>query len=157
MLYDKCSTTSSPGTVFIVWFSISVSEESDSSSVEESEESENDVEPSNDEADVESDAESEAKSDDENALVTNEGWADSVAKILGSSKPKNKKTLVLSRAKKHSEIVKKEKEEKPAFEVIGETSEQAVKKDVKTEDDSEEPPVKKVVGNCFSIISLLLL
>lgn len=78
--------------------------------------------------------------------MTNEGWADSVAKILGSSKPKNKKTLVLSRAKKHSEIVKKETEEKPPFEVVGEAEE--VKTEVKKEENvTIEPPAKKKV--CF--------
>jgi len=33
------------------------------------------------------------------------GWADSMAKILGSNKPKNKKTLILSRAKKDFEVI----------------------------------------------------
>ncbi|KAL4717904.1 hypothetical protein ACJJTC_001322 [Scirpophaga incertulas] len=80
---------------------------------------------------------------DESAPITNEGWADSVAKILGSNKPKNKKSLVLSRAKKHSEIIKKETQVKPLFEVIGETNE--TKKEIKTEIGSrEEPACKKV-------------
>ncbi|XP_013171133.1 PREDICTED: RRP15-like protein isoform X2 [Papilio xuthus] len=75
-------------------------------------------------------------------MLTNEGWADSVAKILGTNKPKSKKTLVLSRAKKHSEIVKKVKEEKPAFEVVGESEE--IKPEIKKEETvSIEPPKKK--------------
>lgn len=93
------------------------------------------------------DAESVDSNDDDNkdgVLMINEGWADSVAKILGSNKPKNKKTLVLSRAKKHSEIVKAVVEEKPAFEVIGEEVEQ--KPTVKKEETiSSEPPAKKLV------------
>ncbi|XP_075982878.1 RRP15-like protein [Anticarsia gemmatalis] len=96
---------------------------------------------------IDADAESAGSSDDDedkkDSLMTNEGWADSIAKILGSNKPKNKKSLVLSRAKKHSEIVKAVKEEKPAFEVIGDEVEE--KPSVKKEDpDSSEPPAKKV-------------
>ncbi|XP_028170405.1 RRP15-like protein [Ostrinia furnacalis] len=142
--------------------SVKVTVSSDSSSAEESEDSEQEVEPTDNvemndvdgndddeaDADVESSGEGEDSSDSEgdDAAVTNEGWADSLAKILGSSKPKNKKTLVLSRAKKHSEIVKKETNEKPAFEVIGETGEvkKEVKKEAVDEEDSTEPPVKKV-------------
>lgn len=52
--------------------------------------------------------------------MSNKGWGDSISKILGSRKPKNKKTLVLSRAKKYSAKEAAVKEEKPAFEIIGE-------------------------------------
>ncbi|KAI5633048.1 rrp15p domain-containing protein [Phthorimaea operculella] len=122
--------------------------DSDSSSNEESEESEQEMEvqseePQDAEADVESSSSDDEESESEGgALMTNEGWADAVAKVLGSTKPKNKKTLVLSRAKKHSEIVKKEKEEKPEFEVIGESKED-VKPVKKEEPGSGEPAVKK--------------
>lgn len=78
--------------------------------------------------------------------MKNEGWADSVAKILGSSKPKNKKTLVLSRAKKFSEVIKKEQDEKPSFEVIGDTQEEKDDKEVKVEVETAEPPSKKIVS-----------
>ncbi|KAH9636435.1 hypothetical protein HF086_006250 [Spodoptera exigua] len=151
---------------------VSMDSESDSSSADESEPSENnEMEDLNEEGEdgIEADSESEA-SDDENAeasdaksedagssqdasdededdkgpLVTNEGWADSVAKILGSTKPKNKKTLVLSRAKKHSEIVKAVKEEKPAFEVIGDETEDKKPVELKKEAEVSEPPAKKV-------------
>uniref|UniRef100_A0A2A4JB45 RRP15-like protein n=1 Tax=Heliothis virescens TaxID=7102 RepID=A0A2A4JB45_HELVI len=143
---------------------LKVSMDSDSSSADESEASENESSVENEEPmeepedGIEADAESGASDEDsiasdgessdeaddsKTALVTNEGWADSVAKILGSSKPKNKKTLVLSRAKKHSEIVKTVKEEKPAFEVIGDTEEK--KLEVKKEEiTASEPPAKKV-------------
>ncbi|KAF9808181.1 hypothetical protein SFRURICE_017333 [Spodoptera frugiperda] len=87
---------------------------------------------------------SDEDEDDKGPLVTNEGWADSVAKILGSTKPKNKKTLVLSRAKKHSEIVKAVKEEKPAFEVIGDGTEEKKPVVLKKEAEVSEPPAKKV-------------
>ncbi|XP_062532050.1 RRP15-like protein [Bombyx mori] len=114
------------------------------SSVEESSDSENESVTNNEvdenpEADFKS---SKSDSEEENRLLANEGWADSISKILGSSKPKNKKTLVLSRAKKHSEIVKKEKEEKPSFEVIGEVNE--IESKVKKEEINVEPPAKKV-------------
>ncbi|KAJ2953399.1 hypothetical protein O0L34_g989 [Tuta absoluta] len=120
--------------------------DSDSSSNEESEESEEEMEvqsdePQDAEADVESSSDDDGSESDSGALMTNEGWADAVTKVLGSTKPKNKKTLVLSRAKKHSEIVKKEKEEKPEFEVIGECKD--VKPVKKEEPGSGEPAVKK--------------
>lgn len=116
--------------------------DSDSSSIEES-----DVENEADtvEESMESNDESLASGDEkESVLMANEGWGDSVAKILGSKKPKNKKTLVLSRAKKHSEVVKTETDEKPSFEVIGESSEKPEIKSAKTEDI--EPPAKRVVS-----------
>lgn len=78
-------------------------------------------------------------------LLKNEGWADSLSKILGSSKPKNKKTLVLSRAKKHSEVIKKVNEKKPSFEVVGEKVEE-VKIEIKKIDPTDEPATKKKVG-----------
>ncbi|KAM3960473.1 RRP15-like protein [Aphomia sociella] len=118
---------------------VSVSD-GDSSSAEESEVSENEMSEAG--QDVEADVESSDENSQDGTLITNEGWADSVAKILGSSKPKNKKTLVLSRAKKHSQIVKSVSEEKPAFEIIGESNE--VKKEINNEDPiSSEPPEKK--------------
>lgn len=122
--------------------------DSDSSSEEESEKSED--EASFGEEDTESGAESVSSNDEkEEVLVTNEGWADSVAKILGSNKPKNKKTLVLSRAKKHSDIIKSEKEEKPSFEVIGGGSEKRPDvKEVPSIEGVSEPPAKKVVSIC---------
>ncbi|XP_045530155.1 RRP15-like protein isoform X2 [Pieris brassicae] len=86
-------------------------------------------------------ADEQELSNDE-VILKNEGWADSLAKILGSTKPKNKKTLVLSRAKKHSEVIKQVKEEKPSFEVVGENIED-IKPEVKEEGTTEEPFAKK--------------
>ncbi|XP_034833723.1 RRP15-like protein isoform X2 [Maniola hyperantus] len=83
------------------------------------------------------------KESDDDVIIKNEGWADSVAKILSSKKPKNKKTLVLSRAKKLADTVKKEKEEKPSFEIVGDAAKE-VKIEVKKETLTvSEPPVKK--------------
>lgn len=118
--------------------------------------SESESEPASDAGSSESDGEdgaatdvenssNENSADEESTLMTNEGWADSVKKILGSSKPKNKKTLVLSRAKKFSEIDKTEKEEKPAFEIIGDKGVKEEKPIVKEDPASTEPPVKKKV------------
>ncbi|XP_073950286.1 RRP15-like protein isoform X2 [Choristoneura fumiferana] len=92
--------------------------------------------------DAASSASGEEDSDVEGALMTNKGWGDSISKILGSNKPKNKKTLVLSRAKKYSAKEAVVKEEKPAFEVIGEAK--VEKPAPKKEDpDSAEPVPKK--------------
>lgn len=87
-------------------------------------------------------------------IIKNEGWADSISKILGSNKPKNKKTLVLSRAKKLADVVIKPKEEKPTFEVIGEEVKE-VKPDIKKDDTSvsEPPPKKKVIFILFIVFS----
>lgn len=95
-------------------------------------------------ADAESIVSSDTNTDGKEVLITNEGWADSLTKILASKKPKNKKTLVLSRAKKYAETLKsKQKEDKPQFEVIGEIKEE--KAPLKTEIDITEPIVKKKV------------
>lgn len=119
----------------------------DESEKSEPEENESAVEsnPEDLDADAESDSSTNENEPDNDLLMKNEGWADSVAKILGSSKPKNKKTLVLSRAKKFSEVIKKEHNEKPSFEVIGDTTDKKDDNDVKKED--VEVPVKKIV--CF--------
>ncbi|CAB3249314.1 unnamed protein product [Arctia plantaginis] len=131
--------------------------EEESSSTEGPSESENEAENSNNaEAEVEftnsdigenADAESDDSDGEDNSnedvLISNEGWADSIAKILGSNKPKNKKTLVLSRAKKHSVMTKVVKDAKPEFEVIGDNEKEekiAVKKE---ESIVSEPPPKK--------------
>ncbi|XP_026314928.1 RRP15-like protein [Hyposmocoma kahamanoa] len=124
---------------------VSVSD-SESLSVDESENEENgsgvESNPEDLDADAESDSSMNEDESDNDLLMKNEGWADSVAKILGSSKPKNKKTLVLSRAKKFSEVITKEHNEKPSFEVIGDTTEKKDDNEVKKEDI--ELPVKKI-------------
>lgn len=120
--------------------------DSDTSS-EEAEESDYEGEISDDVDDENKESDNDNESDDD-LIMKNEGWADSIAKILGSNKPKNKKTLVLSRAKKLADVEKKEKEEKPSFEVVGEEEESEAKPDIALNKSSEsQPPAKKKVSN----------
>lgn len=115
-----------------------------------SSDTESEVSRNDEEMDVDASGEDPASSasgeeDDEEALMSNKGWGDSISKILGSSKPKNKKTLVLSRAKKYSAKEAAVKEEKPAFEIIGEAKPE--KTTLKKEDpDGAEPVPKKKVS-----------
>lgn len=101
-------------------------DDSDSSiEVEEAEEEVNGEGDSNssingESIDEEDDDESaEEGGDSEEDPNENVGWADSLAKILKTNKPKGKRSLVLSRAKKISDIKKAKIAEKDAFEVIG--------------------------------------
>ncbi|XP_039757830.1 RRP15-like protein isoform X2 [Pararge aegeria] len=119
---------------------VSVSDEGDDKTEPKSESSEDDDEnESNKESDNDDDNNDD---DDDDVIIRNAGWADSVSKILGSSKPKNKKTLVLSRAKKLADTIKKENEEKPTFEVVGDKATD-LKTEVKKETSVSEPPAKK--------------
>lgn len=61
--------------------------------------------------------ESAEDSEDADKSKGNAGWADAMAKILRTNKPKRKKTIVLSKAKKLNEIVSKPKEEVVPFEI----------------------------------------
>lgn len=74
----------------------------------------------------------------------NVGWADSISKILKSKKPKRKKSLVLSKAKKLTDLPKTE--QKPVgFQietVDGEVKEEKVEVTTITEDK----PIKKKVS-----------
>ncbi|XP_045502561.1 RRP15-like protein [Colias croceus] len=117
---------------------VNISVDTDSSSGGEATDSEYEAELS----DTKDESGDDEETTNEAVLIKNEGWADSLAKILGSNKPKNKKTLVLSRAKKHSEIIKKVKEEKPSFEVVGEKPED-IKTELKEEKVTSEEPVAK--------------
>lgn len=76
----------------------------------------------------------ESSSDEENNSETEEttgnaGWADSIAKVLNTNKPKTKKSIVLSKAKK---TVPKSKETSDAisFEIVGEIKEEKPDKEV---------------------------
>lgn len=86
---------------------------------------------------------SDTNEDEENGL-TNSGWADSISKILKTNKPKGKKTIVLSKAKKLTDLRKGIS--KPAgFEVQtveGEIKEEKI--EVAENGLVEEPPQKKV-------------
>ncbi len=59
--------------------------------------------------------------EDKNVVYGNFGFADALAKVLNSSKPKTKKTLILSKAKKDVDILKKldAKENNLGFEIEG--------------------------------------
>lgn len=62
-------------------------------------------------------------SDDESDISkANPGWADAMQKILRTKKPKRKKTIVLSKAKRLCDVVPKEKKETPSFQVDGENA-----------------------------------
>ncbi|XP_061396964.1 RRP15-like protein [Musca vetustissima] len=82
----------------------------------------------------------EASSDEEAPQAGNSGWADSIAKVLSTSKPKTKKTLVLSRAKKIKPDDKKKAEEDYGFEIDGEIKKEEIKKEVKEEPEDVKPP-----------------
>lgn len=63
----------------------------------------------------------------------NPGWADAMRKILNTKKPKKKKSIVLSKAKKLSEVKPKTQETPVSFEI--ETKDGKIKREViKTED-----------------------
>ncbi|XP_076657013.1 RRP15-like protein isoform X1 [Halictus rubicundus] len=87
--------------------------------------------------------ESEEDESDTRKVDGNPSWADAMQKILRTKKPKRKKTIVLSKAKKLCDIVKKEKSEELSFEIKKETEE------IKTEtsenvDSSIEKSLKQV-------------
>lgn len=92
---------------------------------------------------------SEKESDNENSDTekagTNAGWADSVAKILKTKKPKGKKTLVLSKAKKLSDV-KIKKPTEVGFQIDGEIKEEKPDPSAldKIKEEPDEPAKKKV-------------
>lgn len=63
--------------------------------------------------------------------TSNAGWANVMQKILGTTKPKRKKTIVLAKAKKLCDI--KEKEKNVSFEIDG------IKQEIKTELEGTSP------------------
>lgn len=95
-------------------------------------------------SEVEGDVSNTDENEDEDGL-TNSGWADSISKILKTNKPKGKKTIVLSKARKLTDL-RKEKLKPAGFEVQtadGEIKEEKV--DIIENDQKGEPPQKKVV------------
>lgn len=62
---------------------------------------------------------SNAETDNQECSTANEGWADSIAKILKTNKPKGKKTLVLSKAKKLTDIRREPGNKDVGYEVEG--------------------------------------
>lgn len=126
------------------------SDDTDNKSGDEIEE--NDVE-SADEGDAEDESGSEnaesvsdveekhgTNSDDEDdRFKANPGWADAMQKILRTKKPKRKKTIVLSKAKRLCDVVLKEKKESPSFQVEGDEKNAQIDKP----DPSDTSQVKK--------------
>ncbi|RZB45751.1 Rrp15p domain containing protein [Asbolus verrucosus] len=102
----------------------------------------NDSEENPGSSDSESEQEMNACEDDAEKLNMNTGWADSVAKILKINKPKGKKTVVLSKAKKLTDV-KWQKSKLVTFQIAtadGEVKEEKIElEDKKT----EERPSKK--------------
>ncbi|XP_075145865.1 RRP15-like protein [Haematobia irritans] len=70
----------------------------------------------------------------------NAGWADSIAKVLSTNKPKTKKTLVLSRAKKIKAGDKNKSEADYGFEVEGEIKKEEISKDKEETEGDIKPP-----------------
>lgn len=78
------------------------------------------------------------------AMETNEGWADSLAKILKTNKPKNKKSLVLSRAKKLNEVKKVTKDgQQLSFEIDGTMKKEKIEKEGQAEVKTEHTENKR--------------
>ncbi|KAK5647642.1 hypothetical protein RI129_002534 [Pyrocoelia pectoralis] len=72
----------------------------------------------------------------------NTGWADSIAKILKTNKPQGKKTVVLSKAKKITDLKKKKTKTDIGFEI--ETDGGQIKKEsIEESSDEDEPKLKK--------------
>jgi hypothetical protein len=106
----------------------------DDESIKESDGAQSNDEESNKESD---DADGD---DEEEKLEGNAGWADAMSKVLRTNKPKKKKTLVLSRAKKLSEVGAKDEPDDPGFEVDGE--EPKVKP---AEEEDTKPDIKPIL------------
>lgn len=83
------------------------------------------------------DEEGPPANDNNNKIKANPGWADAMRKVLHTKKPKRKKTIVLSKAKKLCEIVAKEDKKSLPFEIEG-TNGQVEKETEKKEQLSEE-------------------
>lgn len=72
--------------------------------------------------------ENEEKKD---VIYGNFGWADAMSKVLKTSKPKAKKSVILSKAKKDVDVIKKTEvvDERLTFEVEGSKTEASIKGD----------------------------
>ncbi|XP_066992187.2 RRP15-like protein isoform X2 [Anabrus simplex] len=96
---------------------------------------------------VEEDGKTEAVEEEEENVEEkssgNPGWADAMAKILKTKKPKGKKTIVLSKAKKLNMIKEKAAVVTPGFEIEGEIKEE--KPDITAISVMEQSNQKNVV------------
>ncbi|XP_076234481.1 RRP15-like protein isoform X2 [Calliopsis andreniformis] len=106
------------------------SDESEQDSDEDTMESEAQELESADKGYGESEKESDGDESDSHRIDGNPGWADAMQKILKTKKPKRKKTIVLSKAKKLCDVVKKE-DEPLTFEI------DKVKEEIKTEEPED--------------------
>lgn len=95
----------------------------------------------------------ESQSDDEESEAGgNPGWADVMQKILQTKKPKRKRTIVLSKAKKLCDIKKKNDEEHLPFEIAEVKKEVKTKESEEVETDDQKPRLKeKRKGTSLSI------
>lgn len=74
--------------------------------------------------------------------MENPAWADAMSKILKTNKPKRRKTIVLSRAKRANEVKPEIKKETLDFEIDGEN--ELTTETVKHENPDDELPVKRL-------------
>ncbi|KAK9293975.1 hypothetical protein QLX08_011268 [Tetragonisca angustula] len=92
------------------------------------------------EKNFEDDQSSDVKSDVEG----NPGWADVMQKILQTKKPKRKRTIVLSKAKKLCDIKKKnDEEEQLPFEIEKVKREMKTEESEEVENDNQKPRLKE--------------
>lgn len=117
-------------------------EEFEQEAISDAEGSNNDEEMQSDEEEESEGADNEFGDNDSDGDAQddegNTGWADAFAKVLQQAKPKNKKYLVLSKAKKLADQkVKSDDDKKVTFEIAGkgEDSDEDVKPDIVDEDE----------------------
>ncbi|KAL7306520.1 hypothetical protein TKK_0001217 [Trichogramma kaykai] len=110
----------------------------------------NSAESEGKEHDEESDNSEGSEVNDNDKSLANPGWADAMKKVLKTNKPKKKKTIVLSKAKKINEVKVQPKKD-VSFEIEGGDEKVKVEtsKDIKTETnlkDIQNKAKKKVLG-----------
>lgn len=92
-----------------------------------------------------SDGSEQEQNSDEDTGPTNAGWVDSISKILSTQRPKGKKSLVLAKAKKLSDVEIK-KPVDPGFAIDGEVRDKklGLQELLDRLEPDVEPPRKKV-------------
>ncbi|XP_076165340.1 RRP15-like protein isoform X2 [Ptiloglossa arizonensis] len=86
--------------------------------------------------------ESEENDSSTQKIKGNPSWADAMQKILRTKKPKRKKTIVLSKAKKLCDVVKKEKSKNVSFEIEKVQEEIKIEEPKTTENKVQKPLVQ---------------
>lgn len=114
--------------------------ENESANISENSQGEGDHQESDDEVDDQEHTEMSG--------MANAGWADAITKILKTNKPKRKRTLVLSKAKKLSEVKRKQTVKELGYEVADKDGE-VHKETLQNEKEAEDiiPPVRSKVIN----------